>query len=49
MDRLESMRIFLAVAEARSFAGAARQLRLSAPAVTRAVAALEGVSSFSVQ
>jgi molybdenum-dependent DNA-binding transcriptional regulator ModE len=41
MDRLESMRIFLAVAEARSFAGAARQLRLSAPAVTRAVAALE--------
>lgn len=41
MDRLESMRIFLAVAEASSFAGAARQLRLSAPAVTRAVAALE--------
>ncbi|HIV73367.1 MAG TPA: LysR family transcriptional regulator [Candidatus Aquabacterium excrementipullorum] len=41
MDRLQSMRIFSAVAEARSFAGAARELRLSAPAVTRAVAALE--------
>ena len=41
MDRLESMRIFVAVAEARSFAGAARHLRLSAPAITRAVAALE--------
>jgi DNA-binding transcriptional LysR family regulator len=41
MDRLESMRIFVAVAEARSFAGAARALRLSAPAATRAVAALE--------
>lgn len=41
MDRLESMRIFVAVAEAQSFATAARQLRLSAPVVTRAVAALE--------
>lgn len=41
MDRLDSMRIFSAVADARSFAGAARHLRLSAPAVTRAVAALE--------
>jgi DNA-binding transcriptional LysR family regulator len=41
MDRLEAMRIFAAVAEAESFAAAARRLRLSAPAATRAVAALE--------
>lgn len=41
MDRLESMRIFVAVAESQGFAAAARQLRLSAPMVTRAVAALE--------
>jgi len=41
MDRLEAMRIFVAVAEAESFSGAARRLRLSAPAVTRAVAGLE--------
>lgn len=41
MDKLDAMRVFAAVAEARSFAAAARELRLSAPAVTRAVAALE--------
>ena len=41
MDRLEAMRIFAAVADAQGFAPAARSLRLSAPAVTRAVAALE--------
>lgn len=41
MDRYESMRIFTAVADARSFAAAARQLGLSAPAVSRAVVALE--------
>lgn len=41
MDRLTLMAIFVAVAEARSFAGGARRLGLSAPAVTRAVAALE--------
>ena len=41
MDRLESMRIFATVAEAASFAGAARQLSISPPAVTRAIAALE--------
>src|SRR5688572_5031518 len=35
------MRIFVAVADARSFAAAARSLALSAPVVTRAVAALE--------
>jgi DNA-binding transcriptional LysR family regulator len=35
------MRIFVAVADARAFAAAARSLALSAPVVTRAVAALE--------
>lgn len=41
MARLETMEIFVAVAEEQSFAGGARRLNLSAPAVTRAVAALE--------
>lgn len=41
MDRLDTMRVFVAVAEARGFAPAARQLRMSPPAVTRAVVALE--------
>lgn len=41
MDRLDSLRIFVAVAEESGFAAAARRLGLSPPAVTRAVAALE--------
>jgi DNA-binding transcriptional LysR family regulator len=41
MDRLHLMTVFVAVAEANSFAGAARRLDMSPPAVTRAVAALE--------
>ncbi len=41
MDRLDSMRVFVAVAEAQGFAPAARQLGFSPPAVTRAIAALE--------
>lgn len=41
MDRLETMRVFVAVAEARGFAPAARRLGLSPPAVTRAVVDLE--------
>lgn len=41
MDRLDSMRIFVAVADANGFAPAARRLGLSAPAVSRAIAALE--------
>ncbi|MEA1649967.1 LysR family transcriptional regulator [Nitrospirillum sp. BR 11164] len=41
MDRWQAMRIFVKVAETESFAEAARHLHLSAPAVTRAVAALE--------
>ncbi|MBB4845601.1 DNA-binding transcriptional LysR family regulator [Paucibacter oligotrophus] len=41
MDKLNAMRVFVAVAEAQSFASAARLLGLSASQVTRAVAALE--------
>lgn len=41
MDRLETMRVFTAVAEEGGFAPAARKLGLSPPAVTRGVAALE--------
>src|SRR5262245_29568582 len=41
MDRLEAMRIFVTVAGTGGFAPAARRLDLSAPAVTRAIAALE--------
>jgi DNA-binding transcriptional LysR family regulator len=41
MDHLDSMRVFIAVAEQQGFAAAARRLGLSAPAATRAVAALE--------
>jgi DNA-binding transcriptional LysR family regulator len=41
MDRLDAMRTFVAVAERGSFAEAARQLRLSPAAATRAVAQVE--------
>jgi DNA-binding transcriptional LysR family regulator len=41
MDRLDTLRVFVAVADARGFAPAARKLGLSAPAVTRAILALE--------
>ncbi|MDC0685825.1 LysR family transcriptional regulator [Sorangium atrum] len=41
MDRLDSMRVFVAVAEEEGFAPAARRLSMSPPAVTRAIAALE--------
>ena len=41
MDRFHQMQVFVAVAEDAGFAAAARRLRLSPPAVTRAVAALE--------
>lgn len=43
MDRIASMTVFVAVAETGSFAGAARRLRRSPAAVTRAVAELEQV------
>ena len=41
MDRLQTMSVFVAVAEQAGFAPAARHLKMSPPSVTRAVAALE--------
>ena len=41
MDRLRAMEVFVAVAEAGSFAAAGIRLGMSPPAVTRAVAAIE--------
>jgi len=41
MDRLHLMRTFVAVVDEQGFAGAARRLQMSPPAVTRAIAALE--------
>lgn len=41
MDRLETMAVFVAVADLRGFAPAARRLGLSPSAVTRMIAALE--------
>jgi len=49
MDRFESLTAFVAVADRRGFAAAARSLEISPPAITRAVAALErhlGVTLF---
>lgn len=42
MDRLDAMAAFVAVADLRSFTGAAQRLGVSPPVVTRLVAALEG-------
>ena len=41
MDQLHAMKVFVAVAEERGFAAGARRLRMSPPAVTRAILALE--------
>jgi DNA-binding transcriptional LysR family regulator len=41
MDRLDELTIFVSIIDAGSLAGAARRLRRSAPAVTRALTALE--------
>ncbi|MEM7742864.1 MAG: LysR family transcriptional regulator [Pseudomonadota bacterium] len=41
MDRLQSLEVFVAVAEAESFAAGARAVGLSAPSATRGVNALE--------
>ena len=41
MDRIDAMQAFVAVADLRGFAPAARKLRLSASGVTRLIAALE--------
>ena len=49
MDRFEMFTAFVAVADRRSFAAAARSLEVSPPAITRAIAALErhlGVALF---
>ncbi len=45
MDRLDELAIFVAIVDAGSLAGAARRLRRSRPAVTRALAALEARAS----
>lgn len=42
MYRLDELAVFVAILDAGSLTGAARRLRRSAPAVTRALAALEG-------
>ena len=41
MDRIDELAIFVAIVDAGSLAGAARRLRKSRPAVTRALAGLE--------
>src|SRR5689334_24765650 len=41
MDKLRALRYFIAAAEERSFSGAARQLEVSIPAVSKLVGALE--------
>ena len=41
MDRLQSLEVFVAVAEAESFVGGARAVGISAPSATRGVNALE--------
>ncbi len=41
MDRLQALEVFVAIADAGSFAKAAERLRLSPPAVSRAMAGLE--------
>ena len=41
MDKLHLMSVFVAVAEEESFAGGARRLNMSPPAVTRCIAGLE--------
>ena len=41
MDRFDELQVFVAILDAASLSGAARRLQRSAPAVTRALAALE--------
>lgn len=41
MDRFQEMKVLLAVAEAASFAGGAKLMRMSPPSVTRVIAGLE--------
>ena len=42
MDRFHLLKVYIAVAEEQGFSSAARRLAMSPPAVTRAVASLEG-------
>ena len=42
MDRLDELTVFVAIVEAGSLVSAARRLRRSPPAVTRALSSLEG-------
>src|SRR5690242_7243131 len=42
MDRVDELAVFVAIAETGTLVGAARRLRLSTPAITRALASLEG-------
>ena len=42
MDRLAAMEAFVRVVDAGSFSGAAKQLRLGQPAVSKTIAQLEG-------
>lgn len=48
MDRLHAMASFVAVADLRGFAAAARRLRMSASAVTRLIAGLEAALSIQL-
>ena len=41
MDRIQALEVFVAVAEAQSFAGGARKTGLSAPSITRGINSLE--------
>ena len=45
MDRLHLISVFVAVVDANGFAGAARNLAISPPAVTRAINELEDTSA----
>ena len=50
MDKLHAMRVFVEVAEAKSFIGASLKLNLTAPSITRTIARLEktiGVKLFN--
>jgi DNA-binding transcriptional LysR family regulator len=47
MDRLASMETFIRVVETGSFSGAARQLRVGQPAVSKTVAQLKAISGSS--
>ena len=41
MDKFQALQVFVKVADCQSFAGAAREMGISPPAVTRSVSMLE--------